>query len=111
MITYFLKELVYWMQNTWRKPKPAEDQLKKMRLNKSETVWQTRKDEVLAEIAKMLGLESVDTNTAGWFEKRMEAIKNIRARMSEEEKQELEREQIRLSTEGFSEEVKQQYVS
>lgn len=99
------------MQNTWRKPKPAEDQLKSMRLNKSETVWQTRKDEVLAEIAKMLGLELVDTNTAGWFEKHMEAIKNIRARMSEEEKQELEREQIRLSTEGFSEEVKQQYVS
>lgn len=99
------------MQNTWRKPKPAEDQLRSLRLNKNETVWQTRKDEVLAEIARMLGLESVDTNTAGWFEKRMEAIKNIRARMTEEEKQQLEKDQIRLSTGGFTEEVKRQYVS
>jgi hypothetical protein len=41
----------------------------------------------------------------------MEAIKNIHARMTEEEKQQLEKDQIRLSTGGFTEEVKRQYVS
>ena len=59
----------------------------------------------------MLGIESADTTTAGWFSKRVPAISKIIDRMSEEDQGDLDEEVRQLSAEGYPEDVKQRYVS
>lgn len=71
-------------------------------------VWKTRQEEVWTEIAKLLGVESANTRTTGWFETRMVAVHNIIARMTAEENAELDEEVARMSKEGHSEEHKRQ---
>ena len=58
------------------------------------------------EVARMLGVEEVDPSTPGFFTTRMPAIKNILARMSLEEKVELDRERDKMSNEGYPEDSK-----
>ena len=81
------------MQNTWHKPKAAENPRMVLKVKPIEVLWQTRQEDVFAEIAKLLGVPSANTNTEGWFSKRMQALKNILRMMSDEEAEELEREQ------------------
>ena len=70
----------------------------------------TRKADVFAEIATILGLQSADTSTPGWFSKRLPAIKNVIEKMTEEEKLKLDEEVKRISKEGYPEEQKRKYV-
>lgn len=64
-----------------------------------------RKDEVLNEISNIMGLETVDTNTPGWFGHRMEATQNILNKMTDEEKKELRRIGEEMRKEGMPEEL------
>ena len=96
------------MQNTWRKPKAAENPRMVLKVKPIEVLWQTRQEDVFAEIAKLLGVPSANTNTEGWFSKRMQALKNILRTMSDEEAEELEREQKRIGTQGYPEHIKQE---
>ena len=61
---------------------------------------------MFAEIAKLLDLESVDTNTSGWFEMHLNAIRNIHNCMTDREQLELEAEVARLTEEGYPEDQK-----
>lgn len=94
------------MQNTWRKPKAAENPRMVLKVKPIEVLWQTRQEDVFAEIAKLLSVPSANTNTEGWFSKRMQALKNILRTMSDEEAEELEREQKRIGTQGYPEHIK-----
>ena len=51
-----------------------------------------------------MDLPEVTTHTPKWFEHRMIAIGNIIARLSDEEKEDLEKEVKRISEEGYDEE-------
>ena len=62
---------------------------------------------MFAEIAKLLDLESVDTNTLGWFEMHLNAIQNIHNCMTDREQLELEAEVARLTEEEYLEDQKQ----
>jgi hypothetical protein len=73
-----------------------------------EVLWQTRQQDVFAEIARLLGVPSANTNTEGWFSKRMQAMKNILRTMSDEEAEELQREQKRIGTQGYPEHIKRE---
>jgi len=95
------QRLVYWMQNTWRKPKAVEAPRMILKVKPIEVLWQTRQQDVFAEIARLLGIPSADANTPGWFQKRMLAMKNILSMMSDEEAEQLERERERIGTQGY----------
>lgn len=97
---------MYWMQNNWRSPQKSKAKSVNFKVKRNEVIWNERQDEVLAEIASLLDLESADTHTPGWFEKRMKAIRNIQDRMTGKEKLELEAEVARLSKEGYPEDRK-----
>lgn len=71
----------------------------------TDVLWWTRQADVLEEIADIMDLEAADTNTPGWFAHRMQAMKNILDRMSEEERRELKQEAERLGAEGLPEDV------
>ena len=96
------------MQNTWHKPKAAENPQMVLKVKPIEVLWQTRQEDVFAEIAKPLGVPSANTNTEGWFSKRMQALKNILRTMSDEEAEELERKQQRIGTQGYPEHIKRE---
>lgn len=64
------------------------------------------KEEVFAEIASLLGLDSADTSTPGWFPHRLTAIGNIIQNMSDGEKADLDKEVSRLQKEGYPEETR-----
>jgi hypothetical protein len=71
----------------------------------TDILWWTRQDEVFEEIANLMGLESANTNTIGWFPLRTKASKNILDRMTEEERGMLETEAERLQKEGLPPDV------
>ena len=73
----------------------------------TDILWQTRQGDVWAEIAAMLNLESANTQTPGWFEIHMTAMKNVLDKMTEEEKAMLHEEADRMSKEGLPAEVQQ----
>ena len=58
-----------------------------------EVLWQMRQPDVFAEIVRLLGIPSANKKTEGWFSKHMQALKNILRMMSDEEVEELKREQ------------------
>ena len=62
---------------------------------------------MFAEIAKLLNLESADTNTLGWFEMHLKAIWTIHDHMTDREQLELEAEVARLTEEGYPDDQKQ----
>ncbi|KIM34658.1 hypothetical protein M413DRAFT_33125, partial [Hebeloma cylindrosporum] len=98
--------IIYWMQNTWRSKTLGDAPPSSFKPKITELVWRTRKADVLAEIAVLLGLEAADTHSPGWFNKRMLAIRNIMDTMSTEEKAALEKERMRIAREGNPEEEK-----
>lgn len=79
-------------------------------VKRTDVLWLNRQDEVFAEIAKLLGVEKADTQTKGWFNKRMRAMGNIIERMSDEETDALDKEAARILREGYSVEQKHKSV-
>ena len=77
-----------------------------LKVKVTEVLWQTRQQDVFAEIARLLGIPSVNANTPGWFHKHMQALKNILSTMSDEEAEELEREQKRITAQGYPDYIK-----
>ena len=94
------------MQNNWRSHGSSKTQSTGLITKRSDLLWLMRKDEVFVEIARFLGIESADTTTPKWFNKRMEALGNILESMTEEEKAELDEEGARITREGYSDEQK-----
>jgi len=104
------KALVAWIQNNWRPHRTSHKKVAGVKMKISEVLWKTRPQEVYAEIATLLGIESANASTPGWFNQRMPALGNILARMTTAERGELEKECERLELEGNKEEDKRKSV-
>jgi hypothetical protein len=59
----------------------------------------------MKEIATIMEVPYVDTNTPGWFAYRTKAAKNILDRMSEEDKKKIRQEAQEMSEKGFPEDL------
>lgn len=68
-------------------------------------LWWKNPDDVMKEVASIMGLESADTNTPGWFENRTTAAKNILNVMTEAQKNRLRDEADEMAAKGLPEEV------
>jgi hypothetical protein len=78
--------------------------LKEYRLG--DLLWWLRKDDVMAEISELMGNDSVNTNTPGWFQLRTVAAKNILGRMTEAEKKDLRKKGEEIAKKGMPEHLK-----
>lgn len=96
------------MQNTWRVPKADKDPGGILKVKRNEVLWRMKEEEVWAEIARLFGIQSADSNTPGWIGKRMKALQNVHERLTPEEKEELERECERIKREGHPEDLRRQ---
>lgn len=78
----------------------------------TEIVWKIRRQDVMEEIARLLGVEvaNVSTSTAEWFTTRTTATKNVLEKMTPEDRAELLREKERIENQGYSEEYQQRCV-
>lgn len=94
------------MQNNWRSTHNSKLKSANFTVKRSEVIWNKRRDEVFAEIAKLLHVRSADASTPGWFNMRMRALHNVHSHMTEEERLELDTEVARIAEEGYSEEQK-----
>lgn len=99
-----------WIHNNWRARRITQQKVPGLRMKKTEVLWKTRQEDVFAEIAILLGVESANATTPGWFNQRMPAMGNILARMTTLEKQQLEKDRERLQLEGYKEEDKRRSV-
>ncbi len=79
-------------------------------MKRSDVVWLQQRELVFEEIARLLGEESASTDTKGWFNKRMTAIGNIIAAMTEDEKAALDKEAGRIADVGFPPEERMRSV-
>jgi len=69
------------------------------RPKRTEIIWNTRQQEVLEEIAKILNVKEAMTQTPGWFSVQTWATKNIIAKMTPAELKALDivvEEQVRV---------------
>lgn len=101
----YIQDFLQWIRNTWR-PAKQTAKAKGKQYKISDVLWWERKDDVLDEVSKLMGKESADTNTKGWFELRMKASQNILNNMTEEEKNKLRKKGEEMGEEGFSEELR-----
>ena len=67
-----------------------------------------KQDVVYAEIARLLGTDTANSHTGHWLTKRMEALKNVYSRLTEEEVIELRAECSRREKEWNPEDIKRQ---
>ncbi|PPQ80264.1 hypothetical protein CVT25_003703 [Psilocybe cyanescens] len=103
------KKLVAWMQNTWRGTKVAETVIFGAPMKRTEVLWHTRKNNVFAEIASLMGLDSASTQTPNWFDFCMKALGNILQRMSALQLERLDRQGSEIvSAENQDDDRKQQ---
>lgn len=94
------------MQNNWRPRQSSKEQAPNFTVKPIEVLWNTRRDEVFAEIAKLLNVAYADATTPEWFNKHMKALHILKSRLTEEEQSALDHEVIRLAEQGYPEEQK-----
>ena len=70
-----------------------------------DVLWWTQQKDIFAEIAGMMGLESADTNTPGWFTLHRTAEKKILDGMTEAERDNLRGEAERMEKEGVPKDI------
>ena len=68
-------------------------------------LWWLQRDDVMKEIATLMGEGSIDTNTTGWFPLRTQASKNILDRMTDAEKAELRKKGEEMARNGKPKEI------
>lgn len=98
-----IENLRDFIQRNWRLtggPKAG----KKAVVKPIELLWATRENDVLAEIAVMMGLPAVTTATPGWFPYRLPACKSILDKMTEDQRAELDREAEKVREHGWPKE-------
>ena len=77
----------------------------------TEVIWHTRWQDIMDEIANILGMEEVTTETQGWFASRTPAIKNIINRMTGDELSALDIQVEEIALHGYDEILQRRYVS
>jgi hypothetical protein len=93
------------VRNNWRITRKAPQIIQGQRYRLTDILWWTRPSDILAEIASILDLPTVDTNTPGWINHRLPATKNILDRMSDDEKSILMEQAENYHVEGLPSEV------
>lgn len=73
------------------------------RPRRADVLWHNQKDDVLKEIANQLGLPTATTQTKGWFEARMPAIKTMIENMTLKERMELDAQVEAEAQKGYGE--------
>ena len=68
-------------------------------------LWWIRQEEVMEEVAKLMDIDSANTNTPGWFPYRTTAARNILNKMSDAEKNILLKKVDDMAENGFPEDV------
>jgi hypothetical protein len=104
LILTFIKKLLSWLRNVWRTQKKGPLTAKN-KYKLTDVLWWTREADVLDEIASIMNMETVTTNTIGWFQHRTKASKNIIDRMTNTEKLKLQAEADRMAAEGLPERI------
>ena len=102
------KALLFWIRNNWRLD--SQERQVKLNVKRTDVLWSQHRETVLSEIASLMGTETIDTSTRGWFGKRMTAMGNIIARMSDAERKELDLEVEKFASTGYPESTHIQYV-
>lgn len=100
------QDLITWIRNNWRLGKETSAESVAMKVKRTDVVWLQHREMVFEEIASLLGIQTADTTTPGWFGKRLPAIANIIDRMTRQQRQELDDEVSRMSREGYPEETR-----
>lgn len=101
----FIKKLLSWIRNVWRiKKTDTRYETPKYRL--TDVLWWTRPEDVFQEIALIMGIESADSHTKGWFELRTTASKQLINKMRDAEKRKLQDEADQMWSMGLPEELK-----
>ena len=100
MIKHIVRQNVLaFIRNNWRlNDSPTKS---KLLVKRTDVVWLQQREKVFEEIARLLGEESASTDTKGWFSKRMTAIGNIIAAMTQSEKDALDKEAGTIAAIGF----------
>lgn len=75
--------------------------MKKAVVKPIEVLWATHEDQVLEEIASMMGLPEVTTATPGWFPYRLPACRAILDRMTDSERANLDAEAEKVREQGW----------
>ncbi|KAF8964536.1 hypothetical protein BDZ97DRAFT_1918970 [Flammula alnicola] len=94
----------YWVSTGQLSTEDIDESLD--RVKKSEVMWYLHPEEVMKEVASLLGVEEATTTTTGWFQMRLPAIANILARMTPTEKAQFDAEVENMAKEGYPEETK-----
>jgi hypothetical protein len=81
--------LIAWCSNNWRMTGGGTAKARAGRRKQTDLVWETRKEECLEEISRLMGVDEATTSTPGWFKFRTKAAKAILARMTKEERAEV----------------------
>jgi hypothetical protein len=89
-----------WLRNVWRVrrvsiAKPGS------RYRLTDILWWTRPEIVFEEIASIMGIETANTSTPGWFQLRTKASKRYLDSMGEDERKTIEDEADRMQKEGL----------
>lgn len=71
----------------------------------TDVIWRKDQDAVMKEIANLMGIESADTNTEGWFQHRTTAAKIVLNNMTEAERNALRQEAEDMAEKGMPEEL------
>ena len=90
-----------WVRNNWRVKKKQPQLTHENKYRLTDILWWTRPQDVCAEIALIMNLPTVTTNTPGWFQQRLAATKNLLNKMTEEERRKLEDEAEKYRMDGL----------
>jgi hypothetical protein len=101
----YFQEFLQWIRNTWR-PVNNREKTKEKQYKITDILWWERKEEIMNEIANLMGMDSVDTNTKGWFQHRMAASQNVLKKMTDEEQKQLRKKGEEMQEGGMPEELK-----
>jgi hypothetical protein len=95
--------LTLWCSNNWRMERGVARKSNNFHPNRTEVVWNTRQEEVMQEIGRLLGVDNVTTKTPLWFTKHMQAIKHLIEDMTTDELNSLDIEVEEVRKKGYNE--------
>lgn len=109
-LDFFHRKDTFEVRNVWRVRKTPVVR-PGSRYCLTDILWWTQQEKVFKEIASILGLDTANTQTPGWFQLRTKASKTILNSMTEEDRNNLENEADRMQKEGLPQDVQRRSVN
>ena len=79
----YFQEFLQWIWNTWHPNNTANSKEKQYKI--TYLLWWEWKEEIMDEILNLMGRESANTKTKGWFQLCIVASQNILNKMTNED--------------------------